>query len=310
MKKLTIQELEQKIKLRFPEENFKIIEYNGSTGKPAVIQCCNCGEYIHVSKFSNFLIHSKVYGCKNCHGLWKERERKINKIQEKYQIIDTFVKETHTYYRIKCKKCGHERVSTLNNLYKHLECGCATNVYRKRTAEEFIKQTNENCISGYYELIGEYIDQKTPVLIRHNCGFIWKVRPSDVINGKSFCPKCGKKRSRGEKIIENTLKELGVNFQAEKRLENSQQKFDFYFENQKYKIAIEFNGEQHYKETNYFSCNLKTYQERDERKRKYLMKFIRGEKKQNNINLYVISYKFKDEEIKDMVKKIVKKFND
>ena len=106
------------------------------------------------------------------------------------------------------------------------------------------------------------------------------------------------KRSCGEKIIENTLKELGVNFQAEKRLENSQQRFDFYFENQKYKIAIEFNGEQHYKETNYFSCNLKTYQERDERKRKYC--------KDNNINLYVISYKFKNEEIKDMVKKIVK----
>ena len=302
MKKLTMQELEQRIKERFPEEEFKIIEYNGSTAKPATLQCCTCGEYIHVSKFNNFLIHTKAYGCKNCHGLWRERERKLNEIKEKYDIIDTFVKGTHTYYRIKCKNCGHERVSTLNTLYRHLECGCKTNVFRGRTGEEFIKQANEHCPDGYYELIGEYKNQITPTLIKHSCGFIWKVRPADMINGRAFCPKCGKKRSRGERIIENTLKELNVDFQAEKRLENSLQRFDFYLENEKYKIAIEFNGRQHYEEVKYFSCDLKEYQKRDERKREYCEK--------NNITLYVIPYIATDQEIKDRVKDIVKKFND
>ena len=268
-----------------------------------IIQCNTCKQQIVVNKANNFLAPTKAFGCKNCHGLQKIRDQKIQEIKQKYEILNTFVKETHTYYRIKCKNCGHIRESTLQNLYRHLKCGCETNVKRNRTAEEFIEEVNNNSILGSYSLIGKYINQTTKVLLKHDqCGFIWEVRPSDVIHGKAQCPKCGKKYSKMCLYIEKILLENNIEFTMEKRLNNSLQRFDFYLENQKYKIAIEYNGEQHYKESNYFSPTLSQQQERDERKRRYC--------KENDIILYELPYNLTKEEIHNQIIKIINKFND
>ena len=80
-----------------------------------------------------------------------------------------------------------------------MKCGCETNTIRNRTEEEFLNEVNKNCIEGSYELIGEYINQTTKVLLKHSCGFIWNARPADVIKGKSFCPRCGSYESKGVK---------------------------------------------------------------------------------------------------------------
>ena len=78
MKAITQPEFEQRIRKRFPEESFTVIQYH-STGKPAIFQCDTCGEKIEVSKASNFLAPTKAYGCKNCHGLWRQREQNLEK---------------------------------------------------------------------------------------------------------------------------------------------------------------------------------------------------------------------------------------
>lgn len=293
MVKISQKEFEERIKLRFPDEDFKILEYE-STGKPMKIQCCNCNNIIEVSKAGNFLAKNKVNGCKNCKGLWIEREKKLNEIKEKYNIIKTEVKkDTHTYYTIECKKCHHKRTSTLKNLYKHLQCGCETNVYRGRTAEEFLKEVNKNSLNGSYTLVSNYTNQTTKVLLRHSCGFIWEVRPADVIHGRSFCPKCSKSRSKGEILVSKILEELGLSFDMQKTIPNSRLRFDFYFELNNQKIAIEYNGEQHYKEVPIFEASLEEQQERDSRKREYC--------KNNNIKLIEIPYWLKREEIKQLI---------
>lgn len=189
MRKIDRKECEQRIKERFPEEQFELLEYE-SLGKPGKIKCLRCGELIKINKMSNFFAKNKRYGCKNCYGLWRDREVKINIIKEKYDILETYVKETHTYYKVKCKNCGHIRDTSLKNLYSHLDCGCVTNVYRNRTGQEFINECNKY-YNNELELIGEYKNQTTKVLLRHiPCNFIWSVRPSDIIHGKSHCPKC------------------------------------------------------------------------------------------------------------------------
>ena len=63
MVKISQKEFEERIKLRFPDEDFKILEYE-STGKPMKIQCCNCNDIIEVSKAGNFQLKIKLMGVK------------------------------------------------------------------------------------------------------------------------------------------------------------------------------------------------------------------------------------------------------
>ena len=292
MRKITLEEFERRVQIRFPTEQFKIINYT-SMAYPMDIQCESCGQVIHVSKASNFLIHSKAYGCKNCNGLWRQREQNLAALQERYDIINTSVKDTHTYYTIKCKNCGHIRTSTLKNLMHHLDCGCITNVKRSRTPEEFLQEVNEHSDLGKYELVSEYKNQITPVLLRHECGFIWKVRPGDIIHGRSQCPRCRKKQSKGEIMIGNILTDLDIQYEQEKRLNNSRQRFDFYFELKNVKYAIEYNGIQHYEETSFFRASLAEQQKRDATKKMYC--------EENNIQLIIIPYWLSDEDAREII---------
>ena len=303
MRKIELSEFKSRIKERFPNESFTVLKYS-SLGEYGEIKCDNCDRIITLTKAGNFLAKTKKFGCSECQSkLVKKQKEVMEEILKRYNILDSYVIDTHKHYKLQCKECGHIRTTTPRNIGRFLECGCKTGVKRERTPEEFIQEVNQYSVDGTYELVGDYINQTTPVLLRHSCGFIWKTRPGEVIHGKSRCPKCSRKRSRGEKLIENYLKESGIEFEVEKLLDNnSRQRFDFYLENFKYKIAIEFNGEQHYKETNYFSTNLETLQERDKRKAEYCL--------QNNIELVIIPYTLSDNEIYKILQNIINKFND
>ena len=93
-----------------------------------------------------------------------------------------------------------------------------------------------------------------------------------------------------------------IEFQQEKKLNNSLQRFDFYLENKKIKIAIEFNGKQHYEEVEKFHDTLAQRQANDLKKQNYC--------KENNILLYIIPYYYDDDEIYKTLETIIKKFND
>lgn len=302
MKKLTLIEIQDRIKQRFPLEDFDILEYNG-LGKPGKVKCNNCQRIIIINKFSNFFVKSKKYGCSNCqsHNLI-QRQKILEELNNEYIILFTEVKGTHTYYTVKCKKCGHVRCTTLRDFKRHLRCGCQTSVKRNRAAKEFIDEVNQYSQRGTYTLISPYVNQTTKVLLKHDCGFIWEVRPGDIIHGRSSCPKCARKESNGEFFIKTILQKYSIPFQQEKRLNNSKQRFDFYLENNIYKIAIEFNGAQHYKETNFFKGSLETFQKRDKIKQQYCI--------DNGIELYIIPYTWSKEEIELKIKEIIHKFND
>lgn len=300
-KAVTIQELNQRLKARFPTEQFTIKQYSG-LGKPAIFTCERCHQDITVNKASNFFAKNKVFGCKNCNGLWRQRDKNIELLKEKYDIIKTFIKDSHTHYKIKCKLCGHERCSSLANLIKHLDCGCQTKVIRNRTAQEFINEVNK-FNNNEYELMSEYKDQTTKVLVRHKpCNFIWKVRPADIIHGRSHCPKCCKVESFGCRLISTLLTKANIVYEKEKTLNNSKQRFDFYIEKSNIKIAIEYNGIQHYKETKYFSTPLATQQERDAKKAQYC--------KDNNIELIIIPYFYSQDEIISCINLLINRLND
>lgn len=231
MARVTKEDFEKRVKERFPDEEFEVLSYD-SLGKPLKIQCLNCGKIIEVSQASNFLIYSKKQGCKYCKSDFvQKRQEKIEAIKEKYDILDIYQKASkeHFRYKIRCKNCGHVRESYLLNLYNHLECGCKTGVLR-RTPEEFEKELKQKK-NDSYELVSEYKGMATPILIRHkDCGFIWRVRPSDLMYERSAdCPHCRKEMSKGAKEVYNSLKSLEIPFETEHTLDGSLLRFNFYF---------------------------------------------------------------------------------
>ena len=142
---------------------------------------------------NHFLAKNKRYGCVNCYGLWKEREKLEKQLLEKYIFLDEEIlssgNSTKKFYTIKCRKCGHIRKQPLNNLKHHLLCGCETGMY-KWDADDF----NSYFIKKFpdYLLMESYKGMQEKHLIKHECGFIFKQRLSDFFDkdNRHICPKC------------------------------------------------------------------------------------------------------------------------
>lgn len=59
---------------------------------------------------------------------------------------------------------------------------------KKRTTEGF-KQEVKDLVGNEYTVLGEYINNKTKIAIRHKCGKEYDVRPDHFLGG-SKCPVC------------------------------------------------------------------------------------------------------------------------
>jgi len=121
---------------------------------------------------------------------------------------------------------------------------------RKKTTEEF-KQEVFSLVQDEYEVLGDYINNRTKILIKHNkCGNNYYVRPNDFLQGYR-CPYC--QRSKGEEIIEEYLKKHNIPYETQVSFEDCKNilplKFDFkiYNKDKTKFILLEYNGKQHYK---------------------------------------------------------------
>ena len=67
------------------------------------------------------------------------------------------------------------------------------------------------------------------------------------------CPECDDKRSRGERVVATYLKDHNIDFESQKRFSDCRYKgllpFDFYISTRN--IAIEYDGEQHFRPVNF-----------------------------------------------------------
>ena len=113
-----------------------------------------------------------------------------------------------------------------------------------------------------------------------NCGKKFLVRGSNLKEGLSKSCGCVK-TSHGEQKIKAFLLNNNIKYYQEYRLPNNQ-RFDFFIEN--LNLAIEYNGQQHYKAIDFFGGEktFKRRQELDEQKRQYC--------KNNSIKLIEIPY--------------------
>jgi hypothetical protein len=196
---------------------------------------------------------------------------------------------------VKCKLDNHEWETRpgdiLNSGNGCPECSIRNKFRTNEYIDEFIK--NKSFIR-----ISNYTDTFTPV--RWKCkldNHEWETKFIEIRRG-SGCPACKNKTEKHiRNIIVNEYKILDLKCQYTIYGNNREYDIDFYFERGGNKIAVEYDGEQHYKPVRFGGISLIQAQEN------YAKQIIRDSQlkklcNQYNIHLLNIPFWFKDEEIR------------
>lgn len=287
MKIVTKEMVEERIRNRFPNEPFEIIEYT-KISKPIIIKCLDCQRITKYSTCNNFLGAKKSQWC-ICHQDNHQAQHFRN--QEKIKsLIDNDVnkdflkfyldKQTKTY-RVKflCKKCNQIVDKSWQNFLEYPNCQYC------QSKEKINTKVIQPLLPSEYTLIEPYKGSREKVLIKHSCGFIWKARCSNIINFSQRCPKCYNRRSKGEQKIQEWSEKNGFFYQPEISFSwqtNPRCRYDIYIP--ELNLVIEYMGEQHYSKIPFFEKKepLETRQQRDILKKEDALK--------NNLNYLAISY--------------------
>ena len=125
-----------------------------------------------------------------------------------------------------------------------------------KTTNEFIDQSIKYHGDKYDYSLVDYVNGSTYVSIICKVHGLFNQRPS--IHVRAGCPICSE--SKGEREVRKCLDKIGLYYEREYRFKDCrnirQLPFDFYLP--KYRTAIEFDGEQHYRPIDYFG-GLPTY---------------------------------------------------
>lgn len=208
----TIKSFEEKANA-ITQDKIKILEFNGLKA-PVTFQCLNCGKIQKVARGEVLLRKGKNYQCQFCHytkeNLTKETKHKIEKLLENKTIEMINFTKVGEIAIFRCKKCGNLFTREPLRMLKNQKCP----ICESRCVAIPLKTFKEELKDKYgeeYEIVDEsqYKNMHTKILIRHTCGFIWKIAPQNILY-KNQCPKCSKKVSIGERKILDWLDEKGI----------------------------------------------------------------------------------------------------
>jgi very-short-patch-repair endonuclease len=138
--------------------------------------------------------------------------------------------------------------------------------------EYLLKYPEKNIFYKNWEVIKWTNTQN--IVLKHLCGLEKKTCTQ---NFRGVCPVCNRTMSYGEFVIYNLLKNNNINFEREFSFPKSKYRFDFYFPDSN--LIIEYDGEQHFKQIDFF----KKSKNNDKKKERLAIK--------NNCNIVRISYK-------------------
>ena len=186
-------------------------------------------------------------GCPKCannkmkltHKEFMDRMRKIN---SDIEVLEEYV-NSQIKIKVRCKIDGYEWEVVPNNLLNGKGCPKCAGMYK--TTEEFINELKE--INDNIEVLGEYVraDKK----IKCKCkidGYEWEITPHNLLSGQG-CPKCNE--SKGEKRVGKYLDSKSIDYERQYKFDDCRSKkelpFDFYIPS--LNIAIEYDGEDHYR---------------------------------------------------------------
>jgi len=161
-------------------------------------------------------------------------------VERGFAYMGGYVGNSHTNANWACSK-GHNWQADYSSIRKGHGCPyCAGNAVIPESAYyELAVERGFTYINGY--------TGSTLAKVRWMCGsgHRWQSRYTDIQHGRG-CPRCVS--SKGEKMIDHALTRWGIRYEAERRFRACQDKkplpFDFFIP--KWKILIEYQGQQHY----------------------------------------------------------------
>lgn len=280
--KIDITDFKKKIEQVHPFSNIEIIDYE-SIKKPLIYKCLNCGKVHKIASADG--LFSRLNPC-TCKKEFNSRKEKIKFFEQKQEDLEV-LEIGRVKSKVKCKKCGEVFERTTVSLMSRFDsCPNCNNRFTKQTnsieqAEETLKRIFPH--DSEYKIL-TYSTFHGPCQIKHlPCHFVYNGNFDSFLNSRG-CPRCYRKKSKGEQKIESFLSSKKIKFIPQKTLslekELKRYKFDFYLPD--FNVAIEYNGEQHYKEKSGFFDSLAQTQKRDNIKKEYCAK--------HNIQLWIIPY--------------------
>ena len=182
----------------------------------------------------------------------------IKKYGNEYSLIGRYVSNNE---KIEVKhKCGYTFFITPSTLkYKLLKgkrpCIKCHPPTVAKTTEQFQNELDERFGANIYTVLGTYINNVTPIKVKHNCGNVYDVLPDTLLSQNKNTPYCQSCMpqifSAGERKISEILTTMGINFVPQYRIKECKNikplPFDFaIFDNEEHlKMLIEFDGNQH-----------------------------------------------------------------
>ena len=160
-----------------------------------------------------------------------------------YELLSEF---TGVKYDVTVKnlKCGHTYSAKAGNILNGSGCPVC---HGMKDTESFAKQL-EDLYPNEYAVLGTYVNNRTPIRVRHNkCGYEWDVIPKVILRSYT-CPNCNK--SLGEHLIEEFLIAHNCDYKFQYTFNDCvcerKLPFDFaVFVNGEIRL-IEFDGSQHF----------------------------------------------------------------
>lgn len=280
-------DIQKKLNKRFGKDTYKVL--GKRTRTKIKVKHLVCG-YEWEANIAHLILDT---GCPKCNGGRKKSNsefiKEFNELSNGDYILLSEYTGAKTPVKIKHLLCGNSFFMTPDNFLRGQRCPYEryerTKKKQTKSSECFAKEVR--LLWGKeYTILGKYINNATKIEFKHNlCNHKFKMTPAHFLSGES-CPYC--KASFGEHCINQILKnyfglESGIDYYYGYVLPNKLH-LDFYFP--KYKLAIEYDGLQHFKAIPFWGGE-EGYQKRlinDHKKDDYC--------KKNNIKLLRISYKY------------------
>lgn len=254
-------------------------DYNGRK-KPISVLHVKCGE-ISEKKYASSAIYS---GCRKCslknrpsskRMSQQEFESRVNAAQSGLIVVTGTYTGSKNKVMSRCTVCWDESERSATHLIRGSRCSNCLG--RKKLDTASFREKISGLRDGQdYELVGEYVNDGTDVIMRHkSCGKEFDVRPNHFVGSESRCPFC-KSESRGERLVRETLESMGLKFSRQHTFSDCRRKsalrFDFaVFRDGGKIVLIEFDGDQHYEAVGLFGGEqgLEYIRENDRIKEEY-----------------------------------------
>lgn len=253
-----------KIKSKFPNEEFEVIQWGKNSGEISIIKCLNCNREISVNTGELFR-KRRIKICSKCNYIRqdtiKNRELIKKRIGDKGYLIDFFMEKQSQNgnrgdkVRFTCSNCERINEFFVGNLIKNnseIQCQYCSG-QKNRKDHIAYKLELEEKYPNAFTLLNDYENVNKEIKVRCNsCGFIRFVKPNNLIRN-GYCPKCSSDKSLGENKIREYLDKNNIRYEQQKYFKDWNigiHYFDFYLPD--HNLVIEYNGIQHYEFNPYF----------------------------------------------------------